>query len=63
MFYFRKFYENFKPVPDDDTKKPEPFFGDAIETLQQLKTTFAPLEKLMVLKNTNERISYVKKLL
>lgn len=35
----------------------EPFFSDAIETLQQLKTTFSPLEKLLVVRNTFEQMT------
>ncbi|XP_076168851.1 amyotrophic lateral sclerosis 2 isoform X2 [Ptiloglossa arizonensis] len=35
----------------------EPYFNDAIETLQQLKTTFSPLEKLLVVRNTFEQMT------
>lgn len=37
----------------------EPYFNDAIETLQQLKTTFSPLEKLLVVRNTFEQMTQV----
>ncbi|XP_053978355.1 alsin [Hylaeus volcanicus] len=37
--------------------KSEPYFTDAIETLQQLKTTFSPLEKLLVVRNTFEQMT------
>ncbi|XP_076245816.1 amyotrophic lateral sclerosis 2 isoform X2 [Calliopsis andreniformis] len=33
------------------------YFNDAIETLQQLKTTFSPLEKLLVVRNTFEQMT------
>lgn len=42
----------------DDTKKDETYL-EAIETLQQLKTTFSPLEKLMVIRQTFQKISKV----
>lgn len=35
----------------------ESHFSEAIETLQQLKTTFSPLEKLLVVKNTFEQMT------
>ncbi|EFN76628.1 Alsin [Harpegnathos saltator] len=35
----------------------EPYFSDAIETLQQLKTTFSPLEKLLVVRSTFEQMT------
>ncbi|XP_066593568.1 alsin [Prorops nasuta] len=35
----------------------ESHFSEAIETLQQLKTTFSPLEKLQVVKNTFEKMT------
>ena len=35
----------------------ESYFSDAIETLQQLKTTFSPLEKLLVVRNTFEQMT------
>lgn len=38
----------------------EPYFSDAIETLQQLKTTFSPLEKLLVIRNTFEQMTQVR---
>lgn len=37
----------------------EPYFSNAIETLQQLKTTFSPLEKLLVVRNTFEQMTQV----
>lgn len=37
----------------------ESYFSDAIETLQQLKTTFSPLEKLLVVRNTFEQMTQV----
>ncbi|KAL0852518.1 hypothetical protein ABMA27_017037 [Loxostege sticticalis] len=39
------------------TSECEPFFTEAIETLQQLKTTFSPLEKLLVIRNTFEQMT------
>lgn len=41
------------PLPSDS----ELLFGDAVETLQQLKTTFSPLEKLLVIRNTFEQMT------
>lgn len=38
-------------------KKDDIYFNDAIENLQQLKTTFSPLEKLMVIKKTFEKVT------
>lgn len=38
----------------------EPYFSEAIETLQQLKTTFSPLEKLLVVRNTFEQMTQVR---
>ncbi|XP_020708134.2 alsin isoform X2 [Athalia rosae] len=35
----------------------EQLFIDAVETLQQLKTTFSPLEKLLVIRNTFEQMT------
>ncbi|KAK0086427.1 hypothetical protein PV325_003204 [Microctonus aethiopoides] len=35
----------------------ETFFIEAIETLQQLKTTFSPLEKLLVIRSTFEQMT------
>ncbi|XP_046606576.1 alsin isoform X5 [Neodiprion virginianus] len=43
------------PLPNDA----EQLFGDAVETLQQLKTTFSPLEKLLVIRNTFEQMTQV----
>ncbi|XP_076625542.1 amyotrophic lateral sclerosis 2 isoform X2 [Colletes latitarsis] len=37
----------------------EPYFNDAIEMLQQLKTTFSPLEKLLVVRNTFEQMTQI----
>ncbi|XP_076647419.1 amyotrophic lateral sclerosis 2 [Halictus rubicundus] len=34
-------------------------FNEAIETLQQLKTTFSPLEKLLIVKNTFEQMTKI----
>jgi hypothetical protein len=34
-------------------------FNDAVETLQQLKTTFSPLEKLLVIRRTFEQMTRV----
>lgn len=38
----------------------ETYFSEAIETLQQLKTTFSPLEKLLVVRNTFEQMTQVR---
>lgn len=38
----------------------ETFFIEAIETLQQLKTTFSPLEKLLVIRSTFEQMTKVR---
>jgi amyotrophic lateral sclerosis 2 protein len=35
------------------------FLNEAIETLQQLKTTFSAVEKLIVIKNTHYQIEQV----
>lgn len=35
-------------------------FNDAVETLQQLKTTFSPLEKLLVIRRTFEQMTRVR---
>ncbi|KAG8034358.1 hypothetical protein G9C98_007434 [Cotesia typhae] len=40
-----------------DINSDETLFIKAIETLQQLKTTFSPLEKLLVIRNTFEQIT------
>lgn len=34
-------------------------FSEAVETLQQLKTTFSPLEKLLVIRRTFEQMTRV----
>ncbi|XP_043251170.1 alsin isoform X2 [Colletes gigas] len=39
----------------------ESHFNDAIEMLQQLKTTFSPLEKLLVVRNTFEQMTQTVK--
>ncbi|XP_033227521.1 alsin isoform X2 [Belonocnema kinseyi] len=39
----------------------EPLFSKAVETLQQLKTTFTPLEKLKVVHNTVKQVEQVAK--
>ncbi|XP_043467736.1 alsin [Leptopilina heterotoma] len=44
---------------EQDSK--EPLFSKAIETLQQLKTTFTPLEKLKVVHNTVKQVEQVAK--
>nr|XP_033325881.1 alsin isoform X1 [Megalopta genalis]XP_033325882.1 alsin isoform X1 [Megalopta genalis] len=35
------------------------YFNEAVETLQQLKTTFSPIEKLLVVKNTFEQMTQI----
>lgn len=40
-------------------KNNEVYFNDAIENLQQLKTTFSPLEKLLVIRRTFEKVTKV----
>ncbi|KAL7292949.1 hypothetical protein TKK_0013401 [Trichogramma kaykai] len=45
-----KFWQNF------DTESNDVFLNEAIETLQQLKTTFSAVEKLMVIRNTHYQI-------
>ena len=42
-----------------DHNPEEPLFSKAIETLQQLKTTFTPLEKLKVVLNTVKQVEQV----
>lgn len=47
------------PLPNES----EQLFGDAVETLQQLKTTFSPLEKLLVIRNTFEQMTQVRRVM
>lgn len=35
----------------------EQLFQEAVETLQQLKTTFSPIEKLLVIKRTFQKMT------
>ncbi|XP_034950994.1 alsin isoform X2 [Chelonus insularis] len=54
----QKFYDvantlNMASFENDEKK----FLTEAIETLQQLKTTFSPLEKLIVIRNTFEQMT------
>lgn len=53
-FYFSKFWKTF------DTAENDTFLSEAIETLQQLKTTFSAVEKLIVIRNTHYQIEQVK---
>ncbi|XP_031779593.1 alsin [Nasonia vitripennis] len=46
----QKFWKNF------DTSENDTFLNEAIETLQQLKTTFSAVEKLIVIRNTHYQI-------
>lgn len=41
----------------ENSYQKESHFSEAIEALQQLKTTFSPLEKLLVVKNTFEQMT------
>ncbi|KAF4525526.1 hypothetical protein B566_EDAN014912 [Ephemera danica] len=46
--------------PEEETEASncdQHMFGEAVETLQQLKTTFAPLEKLMVIRTTFQHMT------
>lgn len=59
---FRKFWKNANVINLNENGLPyqsEPYFSEAIETLQQLKTTFSPLEKLLVVRNTFEQMTQV----
>lgn len=49
----RKFWKTF------DTAENDTFLSEAIETLQQLKTTFSAVEKLIVIRNTHYQIEQV----
>lgn len=60
----RKFWKTTNVISITDNSLPyqhESYFSDAIETLQQLKTTFSPLEKLLVVRNTFEQMTQVRK--
>ncbi|KAL1123935.1 hypothetical protein AAG570_001705, partial [Ranatra chinensis] len=48
----RKFWAN-----DDGSLKQEGIFSSAVEMLQQLKTMFSPMEKLIVIQNTFQEIT------
>ncbi|XP_011306147.1 alsin [Fopius arisanus] len=50
----RKFWGKIK---DDQVVRRDGGFGEAVETLQQLKTTFSPLEKLLVIRSTFEAMT------
>lgn len=58
----RKFWKTTNVINIADNSLPyhESYFSDAIETLQQLKTTFSPLEKLLVVRNTFEQMTQVR---
>ncbi|XP_050465644.1 alsin [Cataglyphis hispanica] len=56
----QKFWKTTNVINIADNSLPyqhESYFNDAIETLQQLKTTFSPLEKLLVVRNTFEQMT------
>ncbi|XP_016915649.2 alsin [Apis cerana] len=56
----QKFWKNSNVMNLNENGLPyqnEPYFSEAIETLQQLKTTFSPLEKLLVVRNTFEQMT------
>lgn len=53
-FCFRKFW-----IGAEGGLKSEQPFSVAVETLQQLKTTFCPLEKLVVIQSTFEQMTRV----
>ncbi|CAL7949033.1 unnamed protein product [Xylocopa violacea] len=56
----QKFWNNANVMNLNENGLPyqnEPYFSEAIETLQQLKTTFSPLEKLLVVRNTFEQMT------
>ncbi|XP_029056491.2 alsin [Osmia bicornis bicornis] len=56
----QKFWKNANVLNLNENGLPyqsEPYFSEAIETLQQLKTTFSPLEKLLVVRNTFEQMT------
>lgn len=49
-----------KPIPPFSPSR-EQLFMEAVETLQQLKTTFSPLEKLLVIRSTFEQLTQAVK--
>ncbi|XP_017893211.1 alsin isoform X2 [Ceratina calcarata] len=54
----QKFWKNANVLSlSENGIQSEPHFSEAIETLQQLKTTFSPLEKLLVVRNTFEQMT------
>ncbi|XP_014478813.1 PREDICTED: alsin [Dinoponera quadriceps] len=56
----QKFWKTTSVMNIADNSLPyqhEPYFSDAIETLQQLKTTFTSLEKLLVVRSTFEQMT------
>ncbi|XP_031843534.1 amyotrophic lateral sclerosis 2 [Nomia melanderi] len=56
----QKFWKNANMMKLNENRlqyQNESYFNDAIETLQQLKTTFSPLEKLLVIRNTFEQMT------
>lgn len=65
----RKFWVHFsgEQLNHGSSKGPKPpfspsreqLFTEAVETLQQLKTTFSPLEKLLVIRSTFEQLTQV----
>lgn len=58
--FSRKF---FKPIAVDQPISPsfikDQYFTEAVETLQQLKTTFCPIEKLLVIRQTIEKMTSI----
>ncbi|XP_077297979.1 amyotrophic lateral sclerosis 2 [Arctopsyche grandis] len=57
----QKFWVGYatKSVSTSPTSSPvkEQLFSEAVDTLQQLKTTFSPMEKLLVIKNTFQKMT------
>lgn len=53
---FRRIFGESNCIEQDSK---EPLFSKAVETLQQLKTTFTPLEKLKVVHNTVKQVEQV----
>ncbi|XP_015114192.1 alsin [Diachasma alloeum] len=53
----QKFWGRIREVRADGMEGKDGGFGEAVETLQQLKTTFSPLEKLLVIRSTFEQMT------
>ncbi|XP_063974137.1 alsin isoform X2 [Diachasmimorpha longicaudata] len=53
----QKFWGRIREVRADGKEGKEGRFEEAVETLQQLKTTFSPLDKMLVIRNTFEQMT------